>query len=176
VVPAQQVYSSLPSFTASPKKRHFPTRTVVAAFLARHSPSPVRLPLSAAFSSMRAPRRGHDTCPPRPSPARGVSPRVATHAQPSLLPLLRVPLTGGTAAHQGLRSHPPTAILLLHRDLASDLALQCSHLPGLLKAYVARVCFKYFRCFRSVLQVFHTDVTKVDRDVAYVAMVCTRML
>jgi hypothetical protein len=24
--------------------------------------------------------------------------------------------------------------------------------------------------------VFHTDVAKVDRDVAYVAMVCTRML
>jgi hypothetical protein len=34
--------------------------------------------------------------------------------------------------------------------------------------YVASVHFKYFR---GMLQVFHTDVAKVDRDIAYVAMV-----
>jgi hypothetical protein len=33
------------------------------------------------------------------------------------------------------------------------------------------VHFKCFRCFRGMFQVFHTDVKKVDRDVAYVAMV-----
>jgi hypothetical protein len=36
-----------------------------------------------------------------------------------------------------------------------------------------------FKCFRGMLQVFHTDVTKVDRDVAYVAMgvhVCCKRL
>jgi hypothetical protein len=38
----------------------------------------------------------------------------------------------------------------------------------MLKAHVARVCF---RCFRGMLQVFHMDVAKRDRDVAYVAMV-----
>jgi hypothetical protein len=42
-----------------------------------------------------------------------------------------------------------------------------------LKAHVASV---HFKCFRGMLQVFHTDVAKVDRDVAFVAMVCTRML
>jgi hypothetical protein len=45
-----------------------------------------------------------------------------------------------------------------------------------LKAHVARVYFKCFRCVKGMLQVFHTDVAKVDRDVAFVAMVCIRML
>jgi hypothetical protein len=40
-----------------------------------------------------------------------------------------------------------------------------------LKAYVARVCFKCFRCFRDMLQVLHIDVAKINRDIAYVAMV-----
>jgi hypothetical protein len=42
--------------------------------------------------------------------------------------------------------------------------------------HVASVHFKYFRCFRGMLQVFHKDVTKVDEDVAHVAMGYTRML
>jgi hypothetical protein len=37
----------------------------------------------------------------------------------------------------------------------------------MLQAYV----FKYFSCFRDMLQVFHLDVAKLDQDVAYVAMV-----
>jgi hypothetical protein len=37
-----------------------------------------------------------------------------------------------------------------------------------LKAHVARVCFK---CFKGILQVFQMDVKKVDRNVAYVAIV-----
>jgi hypothetical protein len=37
-----------------------------------------------------------------------------------------------------------------------------------LKAHIATIRFKCFRCFRGVLQVFHIDVAKVDRDVAYV--------
>ena len=36
----------------------------------------------------------------------------------------------------------------------------------MLKAHVASVCFKCFRCFRGMLEVFHVDVEKVDRDVA----------
>ena len=39
-----------------------------------------------------------------------------------------------------------------------------------LKAHVASICFKCFRCFRDTLQLFHMDVAKVDRDVAYVAI------
>jgi hypothetical protein len=40
-----------------------------------------------------------------------------------------------------------------------------------LKTHVTSVYFKCFRCFRGILQVFYTDVAKVDCDVAYVAMV-----
>ena len=40
--------------------------------------------------------------------------------------------------------------------------------------HVANVHFKCFRCFRGMLQLFHKDVVKVDRDVAYVAMGYTR--
>jgi hypothetical protein len=37
-----------------------------------------------------------------------------------------------------------------------------------LKEHVANVCFE---CFKGMLQVFYIDIAKVDRDVAYVAMV-----
>ena len=37
----------------------------------------------------------------------------------------------------------------------------------MLKARVAKVCFK---CFRGMLQVFYIGVAKIDRDVAHVAM------
>jgi hypothetical protein len=40
-----------------------------------------------------------------------------------------------------------------------------------LKLHVANVCFKCFRCFICMLQVFFMDVTKIDRDIAYVAMI-----
>jgi uncharacterized CHY-type Zn-finger protein len=40
-----------------------------------------------------------------------------------------------------------------------------------LKVHVAKVCFNCFRCFRDMLQVFHMDIAKIDRDVAHVAMV-----
>jgi hypothetical protein len=33
--------------------------------------------------------------------------------------------------------------------------------------YVANVCLKYFIRFKGMLQVFHVDVVKVDRDVTY---------
>jgi hypothetical protein len=47
------------------------------------------------------------------------------------------------------------------------------------KLHASSVCFKCFICFRCMLQVFHTDVAKVDRDVAHVAMdvrVCCKLL
>jgi hypothetical protein len=40
-----------------------------------------------------------------------------------------------------------------------------------LKLHVTSVCFKCFKYFRGMLHVYHTDVAKVDRDVAYVIMV-----
>jgi hypothetical protein len=39
-----------------------------------------------------------------------------------------------------------------------------------LKANVASIYFNCFRCFIGISQVFHMDVAKVNRDVAYVAM------
>jgi hypothetical protein len=46
-----------------------------------------------------------------------------------------------------------------------------------MKLHVASICFKFFRCFRSMLQVFHTDVAKVDWNVAVAVVVhCIRML
>ena len=41
----------------------------------------------------------------------------------------------------------------------------------MLKEHVAGLCFKCFRCFIGMLQVFYMDVAKVDWDVAYVVMV-----
>ena len=42
--------------------------------------------------------------------------------------------------------------------------------------HVAIVCFKCLRCFRGMLQVFHVDVAKVDRDVAMVVYVYCKLL
>jgi hypothetical protein len=42
-----------------------------------------------------------------------------------------------------------------------------------------KACFKCFRCFIGILQVFHIDVAKVDYDIAYGAMVvhvCCKLL
>jgi len=37
--------------------------------------------------------------------------------------------------------------------------------------HVVSLCFRYFICFIDMFQMFHKDVAKVDRDVAYVTMV-----
>ena len=37
--------------------------------------------------------------------------------------------------------------------------------------HVASLCFSCFSYFRYMFQLFHADVVKVDRDIAYVAMV-----
>jgi hypothetical protein len=88
------------------------------------------------------------------------------------------PITGAMQPLIGGRA--PAAILILYCDLAPDPAMQCSTRPpicqGLLKAHIASVCFK---CFRCILQVFHMHVVKVDLYVAYVAMtihVCCKRL
>jgi hypothetical protein len=40
--------------------------------------------------------------------------------------------------------------------------------------HVASVHLKCFRCFRGMFQLFHTDVTKVDQDVAYISHICCK--
>jgi hypothetical protein len=47
------------------------------------------------------------------------------------------------------------------------------------KVHVASVCFKCFNCFRGMLQGFPMDLAKVDRDIAYIAVVvhlCCKLL
>jgi hypothetical protein len=83
------------------------------------------------------------------------------------------PITGGshsptTGGSRGLHSRPSAAILH-HHDCTTRSRCAVLHPPGcyvLLKAHVARICF---RCFRGMLQVFQMDVAKVDQDIAYVA-------
>jgi hypothetical protein len=48
-----------------------------------------------------------------------------------------------------------------------------------LKTHVASICFKIFKRFIGILQVFRMDVAKVNQDVAYVEMVvhvCCKIL
>jgi ethanolamine utilization microcompartment shell protein EutS len=70
-----------------------------------------------------------------------------------------------------LHAPQPTSALALSSITTS---LHSSKQQGdiALKAHVVSVCFK---CFRGMLQVFYIDVAKVDKDVAHVAMVYTRM-
>jgi hypothetical protein len=50
--------------------------------------------------------------------------------------------------------------------------LRCMTILNINNPYVhSSVPLKCFKCFIDMLQVFHTDVAKVDQDVTYVAMV-----
>jgi hypothetical protein len=60
------------------------------------------------------------------------------------------------------------AVVELHKD---ELHLSKQQGDIALKAHVASICFKCLICFRGMLQVFQIDIVKVDRDIAYVAMV-----
>jgi hypothetical protein len=56
---------------------------------------------------------------------------------------------------------PVTDVMELHTLIRIHPHKQQGHVA--LKMHVARVCFKYFNCFRGMLQVFYTHVAKVDR-------------
>jgi hypothetical protein len=58
-------------------------------------------------------------------------------------------------------------VVLVRRQLGA----QRLESPGPVLPRVKSTCFKCFRCLVGMLQVFHADVVKVDRDVAYVAMI-----
>jgi hypothetical protein len=79
------------------------------------------------------------------------------------------------------RSWPlPTPVLPQRSTSARDVMRSGVARPGvgfsgctsrsLPSSDVASVCCKCFRCFICMWQVFHVDVAKVDRDVAYVVM------
>ena len=87
------------------------------------------------------------------------------------------PYRQGQRRHSPRGAQPPAPVaLLLHCDYTAESRCIVLRPPGcqvLLKAHIASVCFKCFRYFRGMLQVFQMDVGKVDRDVAYG---CTHML
>jgi hypothetical protein len=119
-------------------------------FCRRRMPAPP--PLKPRVPPTRTSRRGHcrDPCRQR-----------APHRQP--------PRTRGIELRSGVKLHSDE----LHSSKQQgDIALA-------LKAHVVSSCFKCFICLRGMLQVFRMDVAKIDRDVAYVAMVihicCKRM-
>ena len=71
-----------------------------------------------------------------------------------------------------------TDVAKVDRDVAMVVHVCCKRLSTMLHlffyTYVASVldaCLKCFICLLCMLQVFHLDVSKVDQDVAHVAMV-----
>jgi hypothetical protein len=140
---------------ASPKKRqrHFPTRTAVAAFPTARPPLTFSGSVAACHGILQ---RGDASPRARHSPAVTFS-HAPHEATPARLPL---PLSH---LHCGCRS--PGAPPLTRGRTAARL-----------RSFAESVCFE---CVRGMLQVFHMDIVKVDRDIAYVAMVvhiCCKLL
>jgi len=116
--------------------------------------------------------------PSRPDAARpllltaAARPSRATRCRPSRSPIPRRSLPPiACAAHPDKPSPMLLAMLVvvvLARHQLRPQRLESS-VPGL--PHVTSACFKCFRCFVGMFQVFHADVAKVDRDVAYVAMI-----
>ena len=75
--------------------------------------------------------------------------------------------TGDLRALRGIELH---AGVELHNDELHS-SKQQGDIALALKVHVASICFKCFICLRGMLQGFRMDVAKVDRDVAYIAMV-----
>jgi hypothetical protein len=67
----------------------------------------------------------------------------------------------------GCARAPPLVLVLLARYRIPPRRSVDSG-PDLPLPYVANICFKCFRCFRGILQLFHMDVAKVDRDIAHI--------
>jgi hypothetical protein len=83
------------------------------------------------------------------------------------------PIAGAAGRSSGA-TQPPAHCHLLHRDHTTRFHCVVLRLPAsqvLLKAHVVSVCFKCFKYFKCMLQVFQMDVVKIDRDVTYVAMI-----
>jgi hypothetical protein len=132
------------------KKKHSATR-----LLHRRGRPP------AAFSSMAAPH-----------------PRCFARSRSTPIHLARRGRGGRGGLH--LRPHPPCAVGGKRRHALPQFPTQVGHgrrqrcvssVSGVF-IHIASLWFKCFSYFRwCMLQVFYTDVAKVDRDIAYVAMV-----
>ena len=155
----------LRSRPVSQKKKKFPTPLV--------HPSQRGCP----FSGHSSVRPDAPTSPPSPSRRRAV-PFPPPHLTPS-------PVNYGQASRRWRIAGGPRRCGTgeLHASLptsapASSSATTSVHSSKqqgniVLKSHLASVYFKCFRCFKGMLQVFHIDVAKVDRDVAYIAYVAS---
>ena len=155
---------------------------------------PLRLAVASAAASHSIPRCARSTslCP---IPCLVPSP-ITCAPQLSVVPRSLPPRGGADAAIPHEKVVAAATLVLSSRYQTSGVArscqvqvaaaMSCHHLwPPVgrnrpfhtrpkgegSKTHVAGVCFKCFRCFICMLQVFHIYVTKLDRDVAYVAMV-----
>jgi hypothetical protein len=61
--------------------------------------------------------------------------------------------------------------LTLSSMFVSEGVMSSSRRPHQDTSHVANVSFKCFRYFKGMLQMFHMDVAKVNRDIAHVIMV-----
>jgi hypothetical protein len=117
-------------------------------------PSPAAPRRPAAPTLRSAPPNGAGTAGPTCGD-RSLDCQLATKA-----------IAQGEASSHGAEALRPHLLLRLRRPDADSeggrTRIQCM---------LQSVHFKCFRCFRGMLQVFYKDVAKVNRDVAYVAMV-----
>jgi hypothetical protein len=99
-----------------------------------------------------------------PHIAAALHPPVAATAKVRAADELR---TGDLHELRGIELH---AGVELHNDVLNS-SKQQGDIALTLKVHVTSICFKCFIYFKGILQGFRMDVAKVDRDVAYVAMV-----
>jgi hypothetical protein len=89
------------------------------------------------------------------------------------------PSTSPVAEGEAERTMPTPPSASRHQQEGEACATVVPHQVGppatlcvqVFQGVFRHVASLYFSCFRCIFQVFYTDVAKVDRDVAYVAMV-----
>jgi hypothetical protein len=146
----------------------------------RHSPSPARLPLAAAFILQRGTHLAAGTATPSPATCSSVgAPRRARAHLPDHRCRLHYGCRRSSGAMQPLITgraapahyHPPSP-----PRPTPDLALHAPHVLGFAQSACCKHMFQVFPMFHSMLQVFHMNVAQVDPDIAYALMVYTHML
>jgi hypothetical protein len=84
--------------------------------------------------------------------------------------------TTGSSTRMACRGHVVARSLVTPPHFTASSSASTSlhsskqQVDATLKVHVTRVCFKYFRCFRGMLQVLYINVAKVDWNVAHVVM------
>jgi hypothetical protein len=152
--------------------REFLKQKKESIFLPRGPPSLTRRTLHAALSAVPSPAAPPATSTPAPPHHLLAAPtRHCTAGCPSSEIHLSSPWT--RCGHHLLDSSPRAVTSGEHRPTSLHSPKQQGDVA--LKAHVMGVHFKCLRSFRGMLQVFHTNVAKVDQDVTYVAS-CAHML